>query len=157
MNIIGQHLLMDIYTSPKAVLNDAVAIQNIISSITEELGIPPLGIQCQSVTEDEVLCFLLFSDGQMVLRTYPQYRYVAVDFFATPEFPHEKIFIRLLKNHLLAEKTKITHIKRGDRGTIADMKPKTNTSSGPIRRVKDTSKKMMGLLKRKQTDPKNKK
>lgn len=148
--IVGQHLLMDLYTSPKSPLEDTVTIQSIISAITEELMIQPIGIQCNAIGDEGVLCSLFLADGQMILRTYPQYRYVAVDFFAESGFTQEKLFIRLLKNYLMAEKTKITHIKRGDLGTLSDMKPRIKTTSGPIRKVKDTSKKMMGLLKRKQ-------
>lgn len=148
--IVGQHLLLDLYTSAKSQssLDDAIAIQNIVSSITEELSIVPLGIQCHSIAGNSVLCSLLLSDGQMTIRTYPEHRYVAVDFFTETDFPHEKTLIRLLKKLLLADKTKVTHVKRGDLGTLTDMKPKIKTTSGPIRKVKDTSKKMMGLLKR---------
>ena len=64
-------------------------------------------------------------------------------------FEYEKEFIRAIKKHLSAEKTKVTHIKRGDLGTLTDMKPRSKTTSGPIRKVKDTSSKVIRMLKRK--------
>lgn len=146
--LVGQHLLMDLYTSSKAPLYDALMVQKIVTAITEELQIPPASLQCYNIGDAGVLCSLFLANGHMNLRTYPQHRYIAVDFFLEPDFLEEKAFIRLLKKHFSSEKTKITHVKRGDLGTLSDMKPKIKTTSGPIRRVKDTSKKMIGILKR---------
>ena len=149
MSLIGNHLLMDIYTSTQPNLKDPIMMQSIVAMIVEELKIIPLGIQCYSLEEDGVLCSVLLNEGQMSIRTYPQYLYVALDFFIEPTFEYEKEFIRAIKKHLSAEKTKVTHIKRGDLGTLTDMKPRSKTTSGPIRKVKDTSSKVIRMLKRK--------
>ena len=44
------------------------------------------------------------------------------------------------------EKTKNTTIKRGDFGSERDMKPRTKTNSGAIRKVRDTGTKVLKFL-----------
>lgn len=147
--IVGQQLLMDIYTSLRSPIDDLKAVQDIISQILDDSQINHNNVHATTIKGDGVVGTVFFPEGHLLLRTYPSHRYVAIELFIEPEFPHEKLLIRLLKKHFNAEKTKITHVKRGDLGTLTDMKPRIKTTTKPMRRVKDTSKKMMGLLRRK--------
>ena len=147
MKTVGQHLILDLYTSSKAPLNDALAIQNMLTQLATNLTIAPLGMQCQALPTGGVIGYLLLTEGQLALRTCPDFSFVALDFFLEPDILDEKTLIQFFKKNLFAEKIKMTHVKRGDQGTLADMKPKSSTSSGPLRKVKDTSRRVIRLLK----------
>lgn len=85
----------------------------------------------------------LLTDGHLAIHTYPEVGFAAIDIFTCDSHSMPEKALTAIKCTLVPEKTKNTLIKRGDFGSERDMKPRTKTHSGPIRKVRDTGTKVL--------------
>jgi S-adenosylmethionine decarboxylase len=96
------------------------------------------------------LIFVVIAEGtHLTLHTYPELGYAAADIFTTDSHCAPDKIMNALKKSLRSDKMKATNIKRGDFGSIADMKPKTKTSMTPLGRVKNLGTKVKSMIKKK--------
>ena len=149
MAAIGRHTTADFYGCRREVLNDMEQLQNLVSMAVNAANLKMLSFQSYQFAPEGITVLALLTDGHLGIHTYPEVGFAAVDIFSCDSHSLPEKALAAIKGTLVPEKTKNTLIKRGDFGSERDMKPRTKTNSGPIRRVKDTGSKVMKFLSRK--------
>jgi S-adenosylmethionine decarboxylase len=145
---IGRHTTADFYGCRREVLNDMEQLQNLVLLAVNAANLKMLSFQSYQFAPEGITVLALLTDGHLGIHTYPEVGFAAVDIFTCDSQSLPEKALTAIKRSLVPEKTKNTLIKRGDFGSERDMKPRTKTNSGPIRRVKDTGSKVMKFLSR---------
>ena len=148
MGIISRHLTIDMYGCSFESLNTMELIKKGMLAAIAESNMTLLNFTEHQFEPHGLAALALLAEGHMSVHTYPDKGYAAIDLFNYSAASHPDNAAKVLKHFLKPEKLKITNIKRGDFGSISDMKPKTKFSSTPIRRVRDTSAKVFKFLSR---------
>ncbi len=108
-----------------------------------------LSVQSYQFSPEGITVVALLTDGHLAIHTYPEVGFAAIDIFTCDSHSMPEKALAAIKSALVPEKTKNTLIKRGDFGSERDMKPRTKTHSGPIRKVRDTGTKVLKFLSNK--------
>lgn len=148
MQLIGRHLIADMYGCRFEILTDTAFLQKAIEATAEQAKLSLVNIHCQEV-EGQVPGFALtgfLTNGHIVIHTYPALGYAAIDVFTCDDQTAPTLAANALKAAFKPEKTKVTNIRRGDFNAVKDMKPKVKTHATPLRRVRDTGAKMLKFL-----------
>ena len=149
MAAIGRHTTADFYGCRREVLNDMDQLQKILSLAIHTADLRMLSIQTYQFSPEGITVLALLTDGHLGIHTYPEVGFAAIDIFTCDSSSMPEKALAVIKCELVPEKTKNTLIKRGDFGSERDMKPRTKTNSGPIRKVKDTGSKVLKFLSNK--------
>ena len=147
MKIIGKHIMVDMYGCSARNLENAEFIKEMSLRAIDEATMNLVDFTCHMSQPYGMTALTVTVEGHLAIHTYPQLGYAAIDVFTCCDYSRPEAVVSVLKRCLKPEKTKMTSIKRGDFGSIKDMKPKTSSSMAPFRRVKNTSKKVLNLLK----------
>ena len=148
MNTIGKHLIVDMYGCSFKNLDDIEFIKEAMHAAIKEANMTILEFSYHKFQPQGLTALILLAESHMSIHTHPELGYAAIDIFTCSDQSQPEKAISILKTFLKPEKTKTTHIKRGDFGSQKDMKPKVNVSIAPLRRVKNTGAKMLNLLSR---------
>lgn len=148
MKVIGRHLTVDMYGCSFENLNNLEFIKNAMITAIQEANMTLLDITTYKFDPLRLTALALLAESHMSIHTYPELGYAAIDVFTCGDHCRPDKAIAVLKRFLKPEKTKTTNIKRGDFGSVSDMKPKVKVSITPLRRVRDTGAKMLHFLKR---------
>jgi len=146
---IGRHTTADFYGCRREVLNDMDQLQKILSLAIHAADLRMLSIQTYQFSPEGITVLALLTDGHLGIHTYPEVGFAAIDIFTCDSSSMPEKALAVIKCELVPEKTKNTLIKRGDFGSERDMKPRTKTNSGPIRKVRDTGSKVLKFLSNK--------
>ena len=149
LGIIGRHLTIDMYGCVFERLDNIDSIKEALSSAIKEGNMTLLSFTCHKFEPQGLTVLALLAEGHMTVHTYPAMSYTAIDVFTCGEESLPDQAVKSLKHCFKPEKTKTTNIKRGDFGSISDMKPKIKVSITPLRRVRDTGAKVFRFLSRK--------
>ena len=109
MNALGKHLLLELKDCDKEVLNDLSFLKSILLAAADEAGATVLGESFHQFNPQGVSGVVIIAESHLVIHTWPEYGYAAVDIFTCgnsvqPEIAAE-ILIRKLgaKNHSMLE------------------------------------------------------
>lgn len=149
MAAIGRHTTADFYGCRRDVLNDLEKLQNMLSLAVHAADLRMLSVQSYQFSPEGITVLALLTDGHLGIHTYPEVGFAAIDIFTCDSNSMPEKALAAIKCTLIPEKTKNTLIKRGDFGSERDMKPRTKTHSGPIRKVRDTGSKVLKFLSNK--------
>ncbi len=150
MKILARHLAVDMYGCKPDLLSALAESKTAILESVADAGMTLLDSTVQIIGEDELTAMLLTHEGHITLHSYPNLGYAAVDIYVCSENAMPDKTIKTIKRLLKPEKTKTTYLKRGDFGTITDMKPRIKTSLAPLRRIKNTGARVIRLINKKQ-------
>jgi len=148
MKTIGKHLIVDLYGCSFDSLNDANFIRNaMLAAVTEAQ------MEIQQYTDHKfdphgLAAVAFLTESQLSIRTYPDLGYAAIDVFSFGDQNRPDKVVQVLKRFLAPNRTKTTNIRRGDFGSVKDMKPTIKSSATPMRRVRDTSARVLKFLSR---------
>jgi S-adenosylmethionine decarboxylase len=148
MGIISRHLTIDMYGCSFESLNTIEFLKEAMMAAITESNMTLLSFTYHKFEPQGLTALALLTEGHMNVHTYPEKGYAAIDVFNSSDNSYPDQAPKVLKRFLKPEKIKITNIKRGDFGSISDMKPKIKVSSTPIRRVRDTGAKVFKFLSR---------
>lgn len=147
MKIIARHLTLDLYDCKTNKLTDKELLKETLQNTIKESGFHILTVDAQVMREDDHYAMLLIlKEGHITFHTYAALKYVAADIFLCDKDANPEKFFKSLRNFFQPEKTKTTYLKRGDFGTVKDMKPKIKTKVAPLRRIHNTGAKVIRLL-----------
>lgn len=150
MAAIGRHTTADFYGCRKETLNDMDLLQNLLSQAIHAANLKMLSTQSYQFEPEGITVLGLLTDGHLGIHTYPELGFAAIDLFTFDSHSMPEKALSYIKKELSPEKAKTTSIKRGDFGSERDMKPRTKTHSGAMRKVKDTGTRMLKFLSNKQ-------
>ena len=149
MAAIGRNTTADFYGCRRDALNNMELLQSMLSTAIHAADLKMLSVQSYQFSPEGITVVALLTDGHLAIHTYPEVGFAAIDIFTCDSHSMPEKALTTIKATLVPEKTKNTLIKRGDFGSERDMKPRTKTHSGPIRKVRDTGTKMLKFLSNK--------
>lgn len=148
LGIIGRHLTIDLYGCIFESLDNVDFVKEAMLTAIKEANMTFLSFTYHKFEPQGLIIVALLAEGHMAIHTYPKMSYTAVDIFTSGEESHPDQAVKVLRQSFKAEKIKTTNIKRGDFGSLSDMKPKIKLSVTPMRRVRDTGAKVFRFLSR---------
>lgn len=138
MNILARQITVDMYNC-KNMTNKEHAILASLKNGLEELNYTILEIKEYVVSSEELVFFILLKEGHIIFRYYPELNYVACDLFICMERSKPELAISALKKIAHPDKVRMTYLKRGDFGTLKDIKPKIKVRTARIKQLKQKS------------------
>lgn len=148
LGIIGRHLTVDMYGCIFESLDNVDFVKETLLKAVSAGNMTLIDFTYHKFEPQGLTVLALLAEGHVSIHTYPKMNYTAVDVFTYGDQSNPEQAITILKNCFRPEKIKTTNIKRGDFGSISDMKPKIKISITPMRRVRDTSAKVFRFLSR---------
>jgi len=148
LKFIGKHVTVDMYGCSFQHLDSLDYIKEAMLTAVQEANMSLLDFTYHKFEPQGLTALALLAESHMSIHTYPELGYAAVDVFTCGDHSRPERAVRILKKFLRPEKTKTTHIQRGDFGSESDMKPKVKISATPLRRVRSTGARMWQFLSR---------
>lgn len=148
MKVIGKHLTVDMYGCSFESLDNVAFVKDAMLTAVKEANMTLLDFTYHKFEPQGLTALALLAESHMSIHTYPEMGYAAVDVFTCGDHSRPDKAVQTLQRFLQPEKTKTTNIKRGDFGSVSDMKPKVKVRITPMRRMRDTSAKVLHFLSR---------
>jgi len=148
LKIIARHVTIDMYNCKTNKFANIELLQTSLHNAIELSGLTIINSNTKILDNNHLAALILLKEGHITIHTYPDLKYVAVDIFICDKDAEPEKAVKALRNFFKPEKTKTTYLKRGDFGTIKDMKPKIKTRVAPLRRIHNTGAKVIRLLAR---------
>ena len=144
MKILARQLTIDLYNCNSKKLQEIEEIKNLI---IKTIGDSP-NLHSSSITENHISIIGAFAQGHIAIHVYRDLRYVAVDVFTCSEDSEPEILAKELRKYFQPDKIKSTFLKRGDFGQEREIKPKIKTRVAPLRKIRNTSNRVIKSLTR---------
>ena len=135
-NTLGKHLLIDFYNC-KAVFTDPEDLQPLVERAFELVGATLDGASFYHL-DNELTCIAVSGNAHLCIHTYPELSYAAVEIYSFNTDLQASKIMSALKIILKSDRIKATSIRRGDFGSIRDMRPKRKSKITTVRRMKNT-------------------
>ena len=145
MDIQSRLLTVDFYNCKAERCTDEEALRMKVSNALRELDLVPLQIISDV---QEISLMALLPDGHLALHVHPELRHVSLDIYLCTEDAALDPIARTMRKAFQPEKTKTTHLRRGDFRSPTEIRPKTTTRVAPIRKIKSTGAKVIRILAR---------
>ena len=139
-NTLGKHLIIDFYNC-KTIFEEPEEMQPAVERAFELVEVSLDGIYF-SHSDDELTCIAISGNSHICIHAYPKLAYAAVDIYSFNIDLKASQIMRALKTCFRSDRIKATSVRRGDFGSIRDMRPKRNSSITTARRMKNTGKRI---------------
>ena len=143
MKILARQLTIDLYNCKQNKMHDAEEIKKVL---TKAFGDKPT-LQASNISNEHISIIGAFSEGHIAIHVYSELRYVAVDGFTCSEDTEPELLSKELRKFFQPDKIKSTFLKRGDFGSNPEIKPKIKTRLAPLRKIRNTSKRVFKSLR----------
>ena len=136
-NYIGRHLLIDCYRCEEGIIDTAELLAPLIISVAERLG---FGLYDTFYHEDEgeVTVAGFGEHAHVCIHSYPETNYAAIDIYIFGSDVQPTLAMSTIRDFLSPDKIRATSVKRGNIDTSLDLKPKIQSKSTAIRRMRRT-------------------
>ncbi|EJO22981.1 S-adenosylmethionine decarboxylase [Selenomonas sp. FOBRC6] len=148
MDIQSRLLTVDFYNCKADKCTDEEALRAKVSAALRELDLVPLQIISDVQESGHISLMALLQDGHLALHVHPELRHVSLDIYLCAEDAALDPIARTMRRAFQPEKTKTTHLRRGDFRSPTEIRPKTTTRVAPIRKIKSTGAKVIRILAR---------
>ena len=148
MDIQSRLLTVDFYNCKTERCTDEEALRAKVSEALRELDLIPLQIISVVQESGHISLMALLPDGHLALHVHPELRHVSLDIYLCTEDAALDPIARTMRKAFQPEKTKTTHLRRGDFRSPSEIRPKTTTHVAPIRKIKSTGAKVIRILAR---------
>lgn len=148
MTIQSRLLAVDFYNCKGEKCGDEETLRIKVSEVLTEINLPPLQIVSDVRENGHISLMALLPDGHLALHVHPDLRHVSLDIYLCMEDAVLEPIAAGLRRAFQPDKTKSTHLRRGDFRAPAEIRPKTTTRVAPIRRIKSTGAKVIRILAR---------
>ncbi len=147
MALAGKQIILDLYNCNYNIINSPDELEALLKDILEINLINIQSFHRQSYKDRTDFSLAAFLDqGHITVHTMPDKGFAAIDIFSElPDSTLDRIVYKI-KRGLHSEKSKITYLRRGDFGSLSDMKPIINKNTKPWRRVRNTSAKVWNII-----------
>jgi S-adenosylmethionine decarboxylase len=146
----GRQIILDLYNCDFDVLTNQAELLPALEKIMADSAMPALSRSVYPHDGSGGFSLTVFHrHGHVVIHTFPATGFASADVFsAAADTAVEKVSAKI-KQILKSERNKNTILKRGDFGSLNDMKPTMKRQIKAWRRVRNTSAKMFSILKNK--------
>ncbi len=146
MNILARQLTIDMYSCKPDKLADTEALMHNLKTALADNDYTPLDGEHRIFHNNHIAIFLPLAEGHLSVDVYEELRYAALDLFVCKANNLPEKAIKDLRRTLKPDTVKMTYLRRGDFGTVTDMKPHIKTKMTQWRRLQNTGVKVMHLL-----------
>ena len=148
MDIQARLLTVDFFNCKSEKCCDEEALHSKVSQALRELNLIPLQIISDVQAGGHISLMALLPDGHLALHVHPELRHVSLDIYLCSEDAALDPIAQMMRKVFQPEKTKTTHLRRGDFRAPTEIRPKTTTRVAPIRKIKSTGAKVIRILAR---------
>ena len=135
-NMLGKHLLIDFYNC-KAAFSSPEDLRPLVERALELVGATREGASFYH-RDNELTCIAVSGNAHLCMHVYPDLSYAAIDIYSFNTDIQASKIMSALKLSLQSDRIKATSIRRGDFGSIRDMRPKRKNKITTVRRMKNT-------------------
>ena len=154
MLIQSRQLTIDLYNCNEQIIADTAGLKKSIENVLETGGARVL--ESVLVNQDDypdssdnhTTMLFVIPNGHLSIHIQTNLRYAALDLFLLAADADPDILAERVKSLFKPDKTKSTHLRRGDLSRPRDIKPKTTTRVAPFRKIKSTGAKVIRILAR---------
>lgn len=136
-NYIGRHLLVDCYRCKEGVIDSADLLIPLACDIAARLG-TELYDTFYHEGDREITVAGFGENAHICIHSYPIENYTAVDMYLFDTKIQPTLAMGVLRDYLQPDKVRATSVKRGNIDTDLDLKPKIQSKSTAIRKMKRT-------------------
>lgn len=136
-NYIGRHLLIDCYRCKEGVIDTADLLIPLMGTAAEKLGIE-LYDTFYHEDEHEITVAGFGENAHISIHSYPIENYAAIDIYLFDAKLQPTVVMSVFRQYLQPDKIRATSVKRGNIDTDLDLKPKIQSRSTTIRKMKRT-------------------
>lgn len=136
-NYIGRHLLVDCYRCKEGVIDSADLLIPLMCTAAEKLGIE-LYDTFYHEGDREITVAGFAENAHLSIHSYPIENYAAVDMYLFDTDVQPTVAMGVLRDYLQPDKIRATSVKRGNIDMDLDLKPKIQSRSTAIRKMKRT-------------------
>lgn len=154
MKILARQITVDMYNCKAIDIENHKARLHELYDGIEGLGYKIIDIRENVQDEENLIIFILLKEGHLTFRYYPSLSYLACDFFICQELSKPEKAINLLRKIAKPDKVRMTYLKRGDFGTLKDVKPKIKIRTARLRQLRTKSAKVIKNVAKKIKVPK---
>lgn len=112
LNISGRHLLAEYYACEKAILNDAVQLEQLLVLAAQAAGATVVQTVFHRFSPQGISGVVVVQESHLSIHTWPEHGYAAVDFYTCGKIEHLKAHEMLCKG-LGAKRHEMMLIERG--------------------------------------------
>ena len=148
MNIQSRLLTVDFFNCKGEKYSNEESLRTKVSEALAVLDLIPLQTITDVQNNGHISLMALLPDGHLALHIHPDLRHVSLDIYLCSEDVSLDPIAHVIRNVFQPEKTKSTHLRRGDFRALSEIRPKTTTRVAPIRKIKSTGAKVIRILAR---------
>ncbi len=137
---LGKHVIIDFYNC-SAPIDTIDCLHAAMNQAFELVGLSLDDISYHQ-SEEELIAIAVACNTHICMHAYPELAYVAADIYCFDTDIAPSRIMKVLKSAIGSDRAKATSVRRGDFGSLRDMKPKSKTSITPIRRMKNTGRQL---------------
>ena len=124
------------YRCAEDVVFDKEKIRDILEEAADRFSLKELALYATENDEGDDFCFvMLCTNGHLFLHVFPTYGYVEADIFTLESGANPEQVAVFLRQEFGPDQSKLTTLKRGDYGSIKDMKPQRKKMVKTMRRA----------------------
>ncbi len=143
----GTQAALDMYRCAEEVVFDKEKIRDILETAADRFCLKELSLYSTENEEGDDFCFvMLCTNGHVFLHVFPTYGYVEGDIFTLENAANPEQVAVFLRQEFAPDQAKVTTLKRGDYGSIKDMKPRRQKLVKPMRRAKNAGAKLKKFM-----------
>lgn len=113
MNALGKHLLLELKSCDKEVLNDVGCLREALLAAAGEAGATVLGESFHQFNPHGVSGVVMIAESHLVIHTWPEYGYAAADIFTCGNSVQPARAAEILVRKLGSKDHSIIEIRRG--------------------------------------------
>jgi len=113
LNALGKHLLLELKGCDKEVLNDLDFLRGTLLKAADKCGTTTLGESFHQFNPQGVSGVVVIAESHLVIHTWPEYGYAAVDIFTCGDSVQPEKAAELLIGKLGTNNHSIMEIRRG--------------------------------------------
>ena len=148
MDIQSRLLTVDFYNCKAEKCASEDALRTKVSNALRELDLVPLQIISNVQESGHISLMALLPDGHLALHVHPELHHVSLDIYLCAENAALDPIAQTMRRTFQPDKTKTTHLRRGDFRSPGEIRPRTTTRVAPIRKIKSTGAKVIRILAR---------
>lgn len=148
LKILARHLTIDMYKCKASCFGSDEELMTIVRELLQESRLEILDAVSQRLPDGHIAVMVVFPEGHITVHAFPELRYVSADTFLCQQNAAPELLFVHFRRIFKPEKTKTTLLRRGDFGSVTDMKPRYNTRTAPLRKIRNAGSKVIRTLTR---------
>lgn len=113
MQRIGRHLILELWGCDTHQINSIETIERAITETIEACGATLLDLRVYPFTPQGVTGVAILSESHLMIHTWPEHGYAAVDVFTCGMHTDPSKAVPVLRRHFLPERVQVMEMNRG--------------------------------------------